>query len=236
MIREEVAKITDYGWDVLIYAPKGKEIAKKTFNRNIGIEGGISIIGTTGIVQPMSDEALKKTIYLEIDKIYEDGATEILLFLGNYGERMTEKLNLQALRPRSGQAPKVKISNFIGESILYCYNKGFQKVTLIGHIGKLSKLSIGAFNTHSKVCDGRIEAFIYYLALAGVPKQFLWQVHHCKTSEEVLKLMLGGGYGHVIESMRQGCIDRIKRYVKDENFDVDVMLYSMEYGVLGETL
>lgn len=224
MIRDELVKVADHGWNVVIYAPTGKEITKKTFNSHIGIKGGISIIGTTGIVEPMSDEAFKKTIYLEIDKIYEDGLTEILLFLGNYGERVATTLNLQA--------PKIKISNFIGESISYCYNKGFQKVILLGHIGKLSKLSIGAFNTHSKVCDVRIEAFVYYLALVGASTQLIQQVNQCKTSEEALKLILENGYDHIVEKMRQGCVERIKHYVKDENFQVDVLLYSMEYGIL----
>lgn len=224
MVRNEIRKIAEHGWDVLIYAPKGKEIAKKTFNRNIGIEGGISIIGTTGIVRPMSDDALKTTIYLEIDKIAEDCKDEILLFLGNYGERMVAELGLHV--------PKVKISNFIGESIAYCYHKGFRKVTLIGHIGKLSKLSIGAFNTHSKVCDVRIEAFVYYLALAGAPITLLQQVNQCKTSEEALQLIFDESYGHVIHNIRQGCIERIKRYIKDEDLQVNVILYSMEYGIL----
>jgi cobalt-precorrin-5B (C1)-methyltransferase len=224
MIREELVKVSDHGWNVLIYAPKGEEIAKRTFNPNIGIEGGISVIGTTGIVEPMSDEAFKKTIYLEIDKIHEDGSPEILLFLGNYGERAATKLNLHT--------PKVKISNFVGESISYCYNKGFQKVTLFGHIGKLCKLSIGAFNTHSKVCDVRIEAFVYYLALVGAPTQLIRQVNQCKTSEEVLKLIGDNGYDHIVKRMRQGCIERIKRYVKDENFQIDVIVYSMESGIL----
>ncbi len=221
MIRAELTKVAAHGWDVLIYAPQGQEIAKKTFNPNLGILDGISIIGTTGIVEPMSDVALKKTIYLELDHIYADGAREILLFLGNYGKRVIAESKIPL--------PKVKISNFIGESILYCYNTGFQKVTLIGHIGKLSKLSIGAFNTHSKVCDVRIEAFIYYLALAGAPQPLLQKVNHCTTTEEALALLLDSDYKHIMDNMRQGCIKRIKRYVKDEDFDIDVILYSMEH-------
>ena len=198
----------------------------KTLNPNIGIEHGISILGTTGIVHPMSEEALKRTIYLEIDKIAEDNVEKILLFLGNYVERIAAQLNLHA--------PKVKISNFIGESIAYCYNKGFQNVLLIGHIGKLSKLSLGAFNTHNKVCDVRIEAFIYYLALADAPISLIERVKACKTSEEALKFVLNEGYDHIISDMRQGCIDRIKRYVKDEHFQIDVIVYSIEFGILGK--
>ena len=224
MIREALHSVSADGWDVLIYAPQGEEIARKTFNPNLGIEDGISILGTTGIVEPMSDEALKKTIYLEIDAIRQTGSQKILLYLGNYGKRVITEHDLDS--------PKVKVSNFIGDALLYCYNSGFRGITLIGHIGKLCKVSIGVFNTHNKVCDVRIEAFVYYLALAGAPGSLLQRVNQCTTSEEVLKLLFTEGYEHIVKDMREGCITRIKRYVKDQNFDVEVILYSMEYGIL----
>jgi cobalt-precorrin-5B (C1)-methyltransferase len=224
MIREALRSVSNDGWDVLIYAPQGEEIARKTFNPNLGIEGGISILGTTGIVEPMSDEALKKTIYLEIDAVRQSGVQKILLYLGSYGERVIVEQGFDS--------PKVKVSNFIGDALLYCYNVGFRSITLIGHIGKLCKLSIGAFNTHNKVCDVRIEAFVYYLALADAPKSLIQQVTQCTTSEEVLNLLFVEGYEHILNDMREGCIARIKRYVKDQAFDVEVILYSMEYGVL----
>lgn len=224
MIKNEILKVIDGGVDILIYAPMGVEIGKKTFNSNIGIEGGISIIGTKGIVEPMSEEALKKSIYLEIDSIFDSGNREIVLYPGNYGEKAKQEHNIE------GQG--VKISNFIGDVMLYCYHKGFKKVTLVGHIGKLCKLSIGAFNTHSKTCDVRIEAFIYYLALANAPAELISIVNDTITSEEALKLIKNNGYGHIIENMRFGCVDRIRRYVKDKEFDIEVIIYSMEFGIL----
>ena len=224
MIRDEVSKIAVHGWNVVIHVPGGKDIAKKTFNRFIGIEDGISIIGTTGIVEPMSDEAIKKTIYLELDKLYDDGSREILLVLGNYGRQVAEQLQLHA--------PRVKISNFIGDALLYCYHKGFHNVTLLGHIGKLSKLSIGVFNTHSHVCDGRIEAFIYYLALAGAPTSLIQEVQHCITSEEAVEILWREQYEHIFTAMRHGCIKRVRRYVKDKNFHINILIYSMKYDIV----
>ena len=228
MIREAVSEIAAHGWNVLIFAPAGREIAKKTFNPNLGIEGGISILGTTGIVRPMSEDALKQTIFLEIDQIAADSADEILLCLGNYGERVAAAL------PRL--MPTVKISNFIGDALLYCHAKGFQRVTLLGHVGKLSKLSIGAFNTHSRVCDGRMEAFVYYLALADAPLALMRQVNQCAASEDAVKFLLDARYGFVIDDMRRGCVERIRRYVKDERFQVEVVFYSMETGVLTDNV
>jgi cobalt-precorrin-5B (C1)-methyltransferase len=225
MISSEVAAIADCGFDVTIYAPAGVEVAKRTFNANIGIQGGISIIGTSGIVEPMSDEALKKTIYLEIDSAIEDGAEEFVLFPGNYGENVVNGLELTGA--------KIKVSNFIGDSLAYMSEKGVRNITLVGHIGKLCKLSIGAFNTHSKICDVRIEAFIYYLALKGASIELLSKVDSCLTSEEAVKLLFESGYDGVFNDMAKGCEDRIRRYLKNTSLNIKVIMYSMDYGILG---
>lgn len=224
MIKKELKKISNKGYDVIIYAPLGEKIGKKTYNERIGIKGGISIIGTKGIVYPMSEDALKKTIYMEIDNIFEYyGKDHIIFVLGNYGEKIAEKLELKG--------GKVKVSNFIGDSLLYAYNKGFESITLIGHIGKLSKLSLGSFNTHSKICDGRMEAFIYYLAFRKAPLKFLKEINNCLTAEEATNLCMEKGYEQVIKDMAKGCEERIQRYIKDEDYPIKVLIYSMERGV-----
>lgn len=224
MIEDEIRKVTDKGINVLIYVPLGKEIAKKTFNSNIGIEGGISIIGTKGIVEPMSEDALKESIFREIDFLYSNGDEEILIYPGNYGEQIAKELNIRD--------KGVKISNFIGESIMYCYNKGFKKIVLVGHIGKLCKVSVGAFNTHSRICDVRMESLIYYLAINKAPYDLILKVQDCVTTEEALKIILDNGYKIAIDSMKLGCVEKLKKYVKDDNYNVEVIMYSMEYGVL----
>ena len=225
MIASETAKISDCGFDIKIYAPRGAEIAKRTFNANIGIEGGISIIGTSGIVEPMSEEALKKTIYLEIDAALQAGAREFILFPGNYGENVVQALDLAGAR--------IKVSNFIGNALLYLHEQGIRNITLVGHVGKLCKLSIGAFNTHSKLCDVRIEAFVYYLALKEAPIDLIQQVDACITSEEAVKLLQENGYQEIFYGMARGCESRIRRYLKDSTLDVNVIMYSMDYGILG---
>lgn len=224
MITEELQKISDCGWDVEISAPRGRQIAEKTLNAKIGIVDGISIIGTTGIVEPMSNEALKQTIYLEIDEIVKQGHKKILFHLGNHGETVAQQLSLNL--------PSVKISNFIGDAVLYAKNKNFEKTVLIGHIGKISKLSIGAFNTHSSICDLRMEAFVHYLALAGARKEILEEIMQCTDTEEALGLAMKHNLGKIVTNMRQGCIDRIQKYVKDPCFKVEVIIYSMDLGIL----
>lgn len=230
MILKEVDKVTKElsgvvpGLDIIIYAPMGQEIAKKTFNSNLGIEGGISIIGTKGIVEPMSDEALKQTIYLEIDHIKKNSLDKIILYPGNYGEKIVRELQFST--------PQVKVSNYFGDAILYCHNLGFKKITIVGHLGKLCKLSIGCFNTHSKVCDVRMEAFVYYLALEGAPLELLNKIKEALTSEEALKICHEWGFSNIVSKMVEGAVKRIKRYVKDDELDVHVIMYSMETGVL----
>lgn len=224
MIKKELKEVSNKGYDVLIYAPEGKAVGKKTFNENIGIEGGISIIGSKGIVYPMSQEALIKTIYMEIDMISENRGNENLVLVpGNYGEKIAQSLNIRD--------SKVKMSNFIGDSLLYAYNKGFKSITLIGHIGKFSKLSVGVFNTHSKVCDGRMEAFVYYLGLMGAPLELLEKIDALLTAEEALERCVEAGYGQVVRHMEKGAEKRIRKYLKDEDYKVKVIIYSMAKGV-----
>lgn len=224
MIEKEAKAVSKKGYNILIYAPQGEAIGRKTFNSNIGIEGGISIIGTKGIVYPMSDEALLKTIYMEIDMIEQKyGLEHIVLVPGNYGEKISEEIGIDG--------PKVKISNYIGDSLLYIYNRGFKSITLIGHIGKFAKLSTGIFNTHSKICDSRMESFIYYLALMDAPKELINKVNNSLTAEEGLNICIDEGYGHIINHMQNGAEERIRRYIKDEDYNVKVIIYSMEKGV-----
>ena len=224
MIKNEVKKVVDTGVDVTIYVPQGKEIAKKTYNSHIGIVEGISIIGTSGIVEPMSEDALKKSIYMEIDAYFDQGVRHLILVPGKYGENMVDEMKLLG--------NIVKVSNYIGDVLLYCHEKGIKKITLVGNIGKLCKLSIGVFNTHSRTADTRIESFIYYLSLAKAPYDLLLEVQKALTAEEALEIVIDAGYQNIVKDMNRGCVERIRKYIKDDLFDIDVITYSMKFGVL----
>ena len=190
----------------------------------MGIEGGISIIGSTGIVKPMSDEALLKTIYLEIDQMVEDKKEEILFVLGNHGETIAKENNIENRA--------IQISNFIGASLLYAYENGIKKYTLIGHVGKLSKLSIGIFNTHNKTADTRMEAFVYYASLLGESLENLNLLNNANTAEEAVDIIIDRNMKPIVAYMKNGAEKRIKKYLKDENIEIEVILYSMNRGVL----
>lgn len=227
MIKKELKALTDKGLDILIYIPQGEEIGKKTFNSNIGIEGGISIIGSKGIVYPMSLKALMDTIYLEIDMIKENHGTENLILVpGNYGQTIASEIGLNI--------PIVQMSNYIGDTLKYAYSKDFKNFTLIGHIGKFAKLSIGIFNTHSKEADTRLEAFIYYMALNGINLEILKEINSYLTAEEAMERLIELGYEDIIYQMENGAEKRVKRYLKDEDIDVKVLIYSMKRGILND--
>ena len=171
------------GFHVLISVPKGEEIAKKTFNPELGIVGGISILGTTGIVEPMSAKALADSIKVEISVIAAESNESILIFLGNFGKKFTEEdLNLST-------KPGIMCSNFIDVALDSSVEFGFKNILLVGHIGKFVKLGIGMFNTHSHNGDGRIETLLSCALEAGANIEILKDIQKCVTTNAVLDIL-----------------------------------------------
>ncbi|MEL7607982.1 MAG: cobalt-precorrin-5B (C(1))-methyltransferase CbiD [Bacillota bacterium] len=149
------------GLSVVISIPGGEALAKRTFNPRMGVEGGLSVIGTTGIVEPMSNRALIDTIHLELRQLKARGVRDVLLTPGNYGESFArEALGLSL-------AEHVSCSNFIGDAIDAALENGFERMLFVGHIGKLVKLGIGMTNTHSGNGDGRVETLLACALEAG---------------------------------------------------------------------
>ena len=171
------------GFHVLISVPEGEEIAKKTFNPELGIVGGISILGTTGIVEPMSAKALADSIKVEISVIAAESNESILIFLGNFGKKFTEEdLNLST-------KPGIMCSNFIDVALDSSVEFGFKNILLVGHIGKFVKLGIGMFNTHSHNGDGRIETLLSCALDAGANIEILKETQKCVTTNAVLDIL-----------------------------------------------
>ena len=189
MIKAEISQVFkrfgyNSGISVTISIPGGEAVAAKTFNSRMGIIGGLSIVGTTGIVEPMSSKALVDTIKLELSQKAAGGEKSILLVPGNYGTSFAaEKLGL----------PKEKIvmcSNFIGDAINGAVELGFESILLVGHIGKLVKLALGNTNTHSSAGDGRIEALLLAALQSGAELPLLRKIADCVSTDAVLALIL----------------------------------------------
>ncbi len=188
MIKDSLNEIAnqynyDGGFHVLISVPNGEEIAKKTFNPELGIVGGISILGTTGIVEPMSAKALADSIKVEVSVIAAENNERILIFLGNFGKKFAEEdLNLST-------KPGIMCSNFIDVALDSSVEQGFKKILLIGHIGKLVKLGIAMFNTHSHNGDGRIETLLSCAVESGADIDTLRDIQKCVTTNAVLDIL-----------------------------------------------
>lgn len=174
----------DGGISVILSIPHGETIAKKTFNPRMGIVGGLSIVGTTGIVEPMSNKALVDTVNLELSQRAANGQRSLLLVPGNYGVRFAQEvLGLS-------QENLVMCSNFIGDAIDGAVEHGFERIFLIGHIGKLVKLALGITNTHSAAGDGRIEALLMAAVQAGADLSLLREISDCVSTDAALSVLL----------------------------------------------
>lgn len=182
---QEVALEYGYlgGFLVIISIPQGTSLARRTFNPRLGIEGGISVIGTTGIVEPMSNVALMDTIRLELNVLAEAGEKAVMLAPGNYGADFTKDvLRLDTSR-------QVLCSNFIGDAIDAAINRGFTTILLIGHIGKLVKLGLGMMNTHSCYGDGRMETLVACALEAGAQISVLNELLACISTDAAIEVL-----------------------------------------------
>ena len=234
---QEVARELSYGggFKVVISIPLGVELARKTFNPRLGIEGGISVIGTTGIVEPMSERALIDTIKVELTQKKELGYEYVLLTPGNYGSDF--------IRDGIGIDPEmaVQTSNFIGDSIDMCVQLGFKGALLIGHIGKLVKIAGNMLNTHSKYGDCRMEILGSAAAVYGVKPETARYILGCAACDEAVRVMREEG---IDEEALQLVSDRIEHNLDNrafkacaigQSFEVGAIMFSKEYGKLGET-
>jgi cobalt-precorrin-5B (C1)-methyltransferase len=168
------------GISIVISIPEGRALAGRTFNPRIGVEGGLSVIGTTGIVEPMSNSALVDTVRVELNVLAASGAKDVLLCPGNYGETFArEQLGLSMQQ-------QVSTSNFIGEGVQAAVSAGFERILLVGHIGKLVKLGIGMTNTHSQNGDGRMETLIACALACGGDIGLLKAIQDCVTTDAAL--------------------------------------------------
>lgn len=234
MIEEQLkTAASDYSYDgglkAVISVPMGIQIAKKTFNPRLGIEGGISILGTTGIVEPMSEQALIDTISVELDVRKAQNEEFIIVTPGNYGQDF--------LRDNLGIAVDkcVKCSNFIGDTIDMCIEKGFKSMLLVGHIGKLSKLGCTIYNTHSRYADGRMEAFALCAALCGAERQVLENILGCITTDAALEILKKEGIFDETIKMLEKRIDRSLKLRAKGSIEIGMITFLEEYGILCKT-
>ncbi|MCC5911093.1 MAG: cobalamin biosynthesis protein CbiD [Clostridiaceae bacterium] len=227
MIEKEVREVIGYekGVDVEICAPEGEKIAKKTFNPRLGIVGGISILGTSGIVEPMSEEAWKDSLALEISIAVEEGLDKLVFVPGNYGRDLArDAYNIK-------DNHMIKTSNFIGFMLDKALEYNIKKILLIGHIGKLVKVAAGIFHTHSKIADGRRETLAAYLGAMGGSPEEIKAVLESNTTEEVVEYIYKINKQQIFKVLAEKITEKAKERTYGE-IEVGTVLFSMDHGVL----
>lgn len=217
------------GADVEIFAPEGEARAQKTYNARLGILGGISILGTTGIVTPMSEESWKRSLSLELEIKRAAGLTRVVLVPGNHGERFVrEQLGIDS-------EVVVTMSNFVGYMLDEAVRLGFQHIVLIGHPGKLIKIAAGIFHTHSHIADARMETLVAHLALLGAPLELLTQVSDCDTTEAAMEHIDAFGYQRIYNHLAERICLRVQqklRFTKTPPV-CDAIMFAFDNQVLG---
>jgi cobalt-precorrin-5B (C1)-methyltransferase len=234
MITQEVlSAMKQYGYEkplrVVISIPDGSAIAPKTFNPRLGIEDGISVLGTSGIVEPMSDRALIDTMYTEMDSRKANGYKDLLVFFGNYGADFTRdemKIDISTA---------VTCSNFVGELLDYAVLKGFESVLIVGHSGKLIKLAQGVMNTHSKYADCRSEFLALQAMFHGAGPAVGKEIYQALTTDEMTKILKREG---LFDAVMEEAARKIDFYMQKRvhgKLKTGAILFSNVYGILGET-
>lgn len=217
------------GAEIEIFAPEGEERAQKTYNARLGILGGISIIGTTGIVTPMSEESWKRSLSLELEMKRAGGLERVVLVPGNHGERF--------VRQQMGIDTDmvVTMSNFVGYMIEEAVRLGYRQIVLVGHPGKLIKIAAGIFHTHSHIADARMETLVAHLALLGAPLKLLMLVSRCDTTEAAMEHIEAYGFQRIYNHLAERICLRIMqmlRFTKTPPI-CDAVIFSFDNQVLG---
>lgn len=227
----EVCALLDYrgGLAIVISVPGGEALAARTFNPRLGIVGGISILGTSGIVEPMSSQALLDTIRVELNQRRAEGYDSVAVTPGNYGrDYMKRRYGYDLDR-------SVKCSNFIGQTIDMAAELGFQRILLTGHIGKLIKVAGGIMNTHSREADARMELLAAFALRCQVPAECARRILDCLNTEEALALLQESGK---LQEVMDYAMERICFYLDKragQRLEIACIMYSSEFGELARS-
>ncbi|RPF42541.1 precorrin-6Y C5,15-methyltransferase (decarboxylating) [Thermodesulfitimonas autotrophica] len=228
LILREVAAVLPpgRGAEVTISVPGGAEVAARTFNPRLGIVGGISILGTMGIVKPMSEEAYRESLGCAVDVAVAEGRRELVFVPGRTGEKVAVE--------RYGFPPEavVQISNFVGYMLERAAAAGARAILLFGHLGKLLKVAGGIFHTHSRVADARGEILAALAAAEGAPPPLVARLLETPTVEEAVPFLRAAGLERVFAAAAARASRRAEDFVRGK-LRVGTVLLGRDGEVLG---
>ena len=217
------------GLKVTIFVPEGEKIAQKTFNPRLGIQGGISILGTSGIVEPMSEKALIESIHVEMKQHFSQGERYMIVTPGNYGaDYLREHMDLPFEK-------NIKCSNYVGETIDMAVNMGVKGILFISHIGKFVKVAAGIMNTHSHSADGRMEVLCAAAIRSGAEISCAREILACNTTDEALYVL---DKYHLLQRAMEDVTSHIQFYLDHRSYQqilLGAVIFSNEFGYLGQT-
>jgi len=216
----------DYGAIVTISLPEGERLAKRTLNPSLGIVGGLSIIGTTGIVEPMSEESFKNSLSPQINMVKALGYEQVVFAPGKIGQEIA--IHRYGLPPET----VIQTSNFIGHMLESAVHYKMKKVLLFGHLGKLVKVAAGIFHTHNRMADGRFETLAAYMAAEGAPKQAILDILECRTTEAAIPIIARYNLQSVYSTLANRASTRGAGYVFGDLI-VGTVIVTLQGDILG---
>lgn len=228
---EAAAEEFDYegGLRIIIFAPEGEKIAQKTFNPRLGIVGGISILGTSGIVEPMSERALIESIRVEMNQHAAQGEQYLLVTPGNYGaDYLREHMDLPFEK-------NIKCSNYVGETIDMAVDMGIKGILFVAHIGKFVKVAGGIMNTHSHSADSRMEILCAAAIWAGADLECAKKILACGTTDEALEYLQKEG---ILRPAMDRIMEKIQFYLDHRSYQqilLGAVVFNHTIGYLGQT-
>ncbi|NLJ48947.1 MAG: cobalamin biosynthesis protein CbiD, partial [Candidatus Atribacteria bacterium] len=228
-ITENLLRFLPKYWDlqVEIYVPNGRKIATQTFNSELGIEGGISILGTTGRVFPMSQSSFMETIRLQIRQRIALGFHTLVLVPGNYGEKFAQSLGWNSQHI-------IRTSGYIGFALDTARIEKAKRIVMIGQVGKMVKIAGGIFNTHNEVADARREILYAHLVRFGLPNEYLDDIWNAPTAEQVSQILTKWpSASQFWNSLAHEIAQKIRKRMKNQLL-VEVHIFSLKQGFLGK--
>jgi cobalt-precorrin-5B (C1)-methyltransferase len=215
-----------YGAIVTISIPEGERLAQRTLNLNLGIVGGLSIIGTTGIVEPMSEEAFKNSLSPQISMVKALGYDQVVFAPGKIGQDIA--INRYGIPAET----VIQTSNFIGHMLESAVQYNMKKVLLFGHLGKIVKVSAGIFHTHNRMADARLETLAAYMAAQGAPQEAIIEILACTTTEAAMPIIAQYGLQTVYSVLAERASGRARRYVFNDLI-VGTVIVTLQGDILG---